>query len=84
MKRVTGGRWRRILLGHLLAEFVVGVEEVGTALVRVSGYMRSAGEFIWRFSRLSSSYDYVWTMMHADVCAHIYIRRERDSCHSLK
>eukprot|EP00964_Phaeocystis_antarctica_P147127 scaffold113631_cov66-Phaeocystis_antarctica.AAC.1 len=32
-KRVTGGRWRRIVLGHVLAEQVVVVEEV----VRVSG-----------------------------------------------
>ena len=32
-KQVTGGRWRRIVLGHVLAEQVVVVEEV----VRVSG-----------------------------------------------
>ena len=30
---MTGGRWRRIVLGHVLAEYVVVVEEV----VRVSG-----------------------------------------------
>jgi hypothetical protein len=28
MKRVTGGRWRMIVLGHVLAEQVVGVAEV--------------------------------------------------------
>eukprot|EP00964_Phaeocystis_antarctica_P034460 scaffold19600_cov109-Phaeocystis_antarctica.AAC.1 len=39
-KRVTGGRWRRIVLGHVLAEHVVRVEEV----VRVSG-RRSSGRF---------------------------------------
>ena len=32
-KRVTGGRWRRTVLGHVLAEHVVVVEVV----VRVSG-----------------------------------------------
>ena len=39
-KRVTGGRWRRIVLGHVLAEQVVVVEEV----VRVSG-RRGSGSF---------------------------------------
>eukprot|EP00964_Phaeocystis_antarctica_P114077 scaffold78037_cov73-Phaeocystis_antarctica.AAC.3 len=39
-KRVTGGRWRRIELGHVLAEQVVVVEEV----VRVSG-RRGSGSF---------------------------------------
>ena len=37
---MTGGRWRRIVLGHVLAEQVVVVEEV----VRVSG-RRSSGSF---------------------------------------
>ena len=39
-KRVTGRRWRRIVLGHVLAEHVVRVEEI----VRVSG-RRSSGSF---------------------------------------
>eukprot|EP00964_Phaeocystis_antarctica_P053497 scaffold31399_cov54-Phaeocystis_antarctica.AAC.1 len=38
-KRATGGRWRRIVLGHVLADVVV-VEEV----VHVSG-PRSSGSF---------------------------------------
>ena len=37
---MTGGRWRRIVLGHVLAEQVVVVEEV----VRVSG-RRGSGSF---------------------------------------
>jgi hypothetical protein len=44
MKRVTGGRWRMIVLGHVLAEQVVGVAEVARARVRVSG-RRSSGSF---------------------------------------
>ena len=37
---MTGGRWRRIVLGHVLAEHVVRIE----AVVRVSG-RRSSGSF---------------------------------------
>ena len=41
---MTGGRWRRIVLGHVLAEHVVVVEEV----VRVSGQL--AGDEVARGS----------------------------------
>ena len=34
-KRVTGGRWRRIVLGHVLAEQVVRVEEVDSGSPRL-------------------------------------------------
>ena len=40
MKRVTGGRWRRIVLGHVLADHLVGVEEV-VRVSQVSGHRSS-------------------------------------------